>query len=211
MAVSSGIWILVVGASPLISLPPKVMEVLGAIASTWSAVDVADPATLLEHLSALPDHKVEKIVGPAFIGYGSSETLDLRDAARARSLAGPDQSAVSDLRAACPREEWEHGGSEPDGAVPLFGAHDASGSLSALAGYKTWNGTIAHISIVTHPQLRGRGFGSAAVALAAQHALATGLVPQYRTLRANAPSMRVAARLGFIEYGFSVYVRLRAA
>lgn len=37
------------------------------------------------------------------------------------------------------------------------------------------------------------------------------LLPQYRTLRANSPSMKIAQRLGFDEYGFSVYVRLSTA
>jgi hypothetical protein len=44
--------------------------------------------------------------------------------------------------------------------------------------------------------------------LAARHALSASLIPQYRTLLANEPSMRIAARLGFEAYGFSVYVRL---
>jgi RimJ/RimL family protein N-acetyltransferase len=80
--------------------------------------------------------------------------------------------------------------------------------LLALAGYEVWNDTIAHIAVVTHPLHRGRSLGGAAVALAARHALQARLVPQYRTLRANAPSLGIASRLRFREYGFSVYVRL---
>ena len=49
----------------------------------------------------------------------------------------------------------------------------------------------------------------AAVARAARHAVAAGHMPQYRTLRANLPSMRIAERLGFQAYGFSSYVRLK--
>jgi hypothetical protein len=49
------------------------------------------------------------------------------------------------------------------------------------------------------------------VAHAAEHALGAGLVPQYRTLQSNTPAMAVAKRLGFVEYGFSVYVRLQSA
>ena len=95
--------------------------------------------------------------------------------------------------------------------MPLFGVFDTSRELTALASYEAWNRRIAHISIVTHPRHRGRGSGRAAVALAAQHALAAGLVPQYRTLRANTASMAIANRLGFVEYGFSVYVRMQSA
>jgi GNAT superfamily N-acetyltransferase len=118
-----------------------------------------------------------------------------------------DGAAVSRLQAACSEQEWEHGGSDPAHGR-TFGVFDGGGELEALAGYEIWDETIAHISIVTHPARRGKGSGRAAVARAAEHALEAGLLPQYRTLRANAPSMSLARRLGFSEYGFSVYVRL---
>jgi GNAT superfamily N-acetyltransferase len=205
-----GIWILVAGGAPRISLPPTAIEALAVQASTWSEATVADATILHSQVSRLQSQKVDKIIGPAFIGYGSSITLDLADADHARRLADNDQDAVSALRTACSTEEWEHGGNDSDD-VPLFGARDADGSLSALASYETWGGKIAHISIVTHPERRRLGLGRRAVALAAQDALGAGLVPQYRTLRANTASLRIAQRLGFVEYGFSVYVGLRAA
>jgi len=77
-----------------------------------------------------------------------------------------------------------------------------------MAGYKVWGREIAHISIVCAPRHRGDGLASAAVACAAQHALSAGLVPQYRTLASNGPSMAVAGKIGFEAYGFSVSVRL---
>jgi RimJ/RimL family protein N-acetyltransferase len=114
------------------------------------------------------------------------------------------------LREAC-GAAWDHGGSKIDPGVPLFGVFDGSRELTALASYQVWNERIAHISIVTHPRHQGRGLGRAAVALAAQRALTAGLVPQYRTLQANTASMAIAKRLGFVEYGFSVYVRMQSA
>jgi len=80
----------------------------------------------------------------------------------------------------------------------------------ALAGYECWE-KIAHISIVTAPEGRNRRFGGAAVSLAAKHALAADLVPQYRTLKGNEPSMRLAKRLGFEAYGVSTYVRISSS
>ncbi len=114
--------------------------------------------------------------------------------------------AVDALRAEVSAEEWEHGGSEPEG--PLFGVFDSTGSLEALSGYELWNGDVAHISIISRTGARGLGHGRAAVALATQRALAAGLVPQYRTLYRNLPSMRIAHRLGFIEHGRSLAIRL---
>jgi len=200
-----GIWILVVGAAPLVSLPPGMMAALARRARRWSRSLVAEPAALAAELEGLD---LERIVGPAFIGYGTDSTLKLDLAARGRALTSGDAGAVAELRAACSDEAWAHGGSDPR-IVPTFGCFDEAGQLCALAGYKTWGGTIAHISIVSAPSRRGRGFASAAVACAARHALGAGLLPQYRTLMSNEPSMAVARKLGFASYGFSVFVRLR--
>lgn len=202
-----GIWILVAGGAPLISLPVDTINVLAALAQSWSVSDVGDAALLERLLAPLCPRPVDKVIGPAFIGYGSPESLDLRDAQFARPFDSP--VAFRKLQAACDEEEWEHGGSDPH-PERTFGVVDQANELVALSGYEVWNESIAHISIVTHPLYRGRSLGRAAVALAAQHALAAGLVPQYRTLRRNTPSMSIAKRLGFLEYGFSVYVRLRA-
>lgn len=202
-----GIWILVAGGAPLISLPADTIDVLGGRAQTWSAADVADVATLQEQLTSVCPRTVDRIIGPAFIGYGSADSLELQDARFARPISS--LAAVRRLQAACQPEEWDHGGSEP-GHEQTFGFVNQTNELLALSGYKVWNNSIAHISVASHPLYRGHGHGRAAVALAAQHALAAGLLPQYRTLRQNTPSMSIAKRLGFIEYGFSVYVRLRA-
>lgn len=202
-----GIWILVVGGAPLISLPADTFGVIADRAKAWSASDVANVSFLQQELAPNCPRPIEKIVGPAFIGYGTSDSLDLRDAQFARPFASPQ--AIQRLQAACQKEEWDHGGSEPD-PERTFGVVGQANELVALSGYDVWNDSIAHISIVTHPMHRGRSHGRAAVALAAQHALDAGLLPQYRTLRQNEPSMNIAKRLGFSEYGFSVYVRLRA-
>jgi GNAT superfamily N-acetyltransferase len=134
--------------------------------------------------------------------------LDLAPAVRGRALVPGDAASVARLRDGCTTEEWDHGGSDPETA-PAFGCFDAQGDLLALAGYKTWGEEIAHLSIFSARDHRGRGFGRAAVAWAARHALDAGLLPPYRTLVANGPSMGIATRLGFERYGFSVFVRLR--
>lgn|GEM_PF-1232438 len=175
----------------------------------WSAreSDGNDVAHLERQLISLCTRPVAKIIGPAFIGYGPTGTLDLSDARFARPFSS--HAAFGELQAVCQPEEWDHGGREPH-LDRTFGVVDPANQLLALAGYEAWNDSIAHISIVTDPRQRGRGLGRAAVALAAQHALGAGLLPQYRTLSQNTPSMNIAKRLGFIEYGFSVYVRLQA-
>jgi RimJ/RimL family protein N-acetyltransferase len=71
--------------------------------------------------------------------------------------------------------------------------------LAALAGYQLWGEQIAHIAILTHPAFRGQGHATSAVCTLPEMVFERTLVPQYRTLEANAPSLAVATRLGFVQ------------
>jgi RimJ/RimL family protein N-acetyltransferase len=122
-----------------------------------------------------------------------------------RRLTAQDEKAVDMLRAACAVEEWDAGGSEfrPDAMVGAFRGKE----LAALAGYQHWGERIAHIAIVTHPAFRGQGHATTAVSTLTEMVFERTLVPQYRTLDANAPSLAVARRLGFVRYATSLAVR----
>lgn len=144
-----------------------------------------------------------RVIGPAYIGYAESVRAPF---VNVRPLDAGDVSAAAVLQAACGETEWEHGGSEV-GEVPCSGAFVGDG-LVALAGYEIWGGSIAHISVVTHPAFRGQGHGRDVVAHLAGAAAAEGLILQYRTLDANTASIRIAESLGFARYATSVAVRL---
>ena len=76
----------------------------------------------------------------------------------------------------------------------------------AAAGYLTWPGGVAHLSVLTDPACRGRGLAKLAGSLATADALACGLLPQWR---ARVPaSIRVAASLGFVSCGSQLWIRL---
>lgn len=142
-------------------------------------------------------------IGPAYIGYADEVQAPPHPA---RSLTGADLEAVKSLQAVCNAIEWEHGSSNLE-QCPSFGVF-VKGQLATLAGYAVWGDAIAHISVITHPAFRDQDFGKSAVAHAARSALSAGLIPQYRTLESNLPSMRVADSLGFCRYATSVAVRL---
>ena len=201
-----GIWMFATDGAPCISVPRDVYPSIANAAQRWTTVNERVVPMIRQHIAALTRRRISDVIGPAYVGLGFAEWLQLHDAARARLLADKTHDLVGALRAEVTAEEWEHGGSEAHG--PLFGSFDSAGGLAALSGYEVWNGTIAHISIVSRTAERGRGYGRAAVALATRHALAAGLVPQYRTLFSNAPSMGIARRLGFVEYGRSLAIRL---
>jgi len=152
---------------------------------------------------ALP---ADRVVGPAFIGYADASTFcdGSGDGARVLDGGDGDREAIAGLRAACGPSAWEQGGA--DGADTTVGIF-VDGALATLASYEIWSERIAHIGIITHPAQRGRGLGGAAVAAIARLAIARGLVAQYRTLVANAPSMAIARRLGFQRYAFTLSIR----
>lgn len=144
----------------------------------------------------------EKIIGPAYIGYCTEVVGPIHPA---RTLNPEGKPALQALQQVCNATEWEHGGSSTES--PCSGAF-ADGKLVALAGYEIWGGTIAHISVITHPDYRDRGFARSAVAHLSARALEAGLLPQYRTLETNRASIRISETLGFRPYARSIAVRL---
>lgn len=176
----------------------------------------ADQASRLEPLLAnAPDDKTPErfavalssiscaSIGPAYVGYAA---LISGECASARDLESRDQAALENLKQCCPDVDWDHGGSNL--RQPCSGIF-TDGQLAAVAGYETWGGAIAHIAVVTHPEFRNQGLGRRVVAHVARRAVDAGLLPQYRTLLSNEPSMHVAKSLGFQQYAVSMAVRIR--
>jgi GNAT superfamily N-acetyltransferase len=189
------------GGAPVVSLPVEELESNGAAIEQWRAGVLRHPG-LVEGVFG---QRVAARVGPAYIGYTDRKHFRPVSLGTARWLTDDDEEAVHALRENCAVEEWEHGGSEsrPTEMVGAFKGHE----LAALASYQIWGEQIAHIAIVTHPAFRGQGYATAAVSCLTLKVLERMLVPQYRTLEGNAPSMAVASRLGFIRYGTSMVLR----
>ena len=75
------------------------------------------------------------------------------------------------------------------------------GAPVAAAGYRRWPGGLAHLSVLTNPRFRRHGIAQVVSRAAAEHALAKGLVPQWRAALSNEASLRTGRRLGFVELG----------
>ena len=192
------------GAAPLALLPSAMVGRYGdALAAAMEGGLAADGRwqTVFGGLAG-------EMIGPAEVRYADAATFrPAPDDGTARLLGPDDAAAVASLKDACDPVEWEHGGSGL-GVHPVAGAW-VDGTLVALAGYHLWNRAIAPISIVTHPLHRGRGHGARAVSVLTSEILSRGLVPQYRTLASNTPSLGIAGRLGFVPYATSLAVRFR--
>ncbi|WP_370424354.1 GNAT family N-acetyltransferase (plasmid) [Streptomyces sp. QH1-20] len=80
------------------------------------------------------------------------------------------------------------------------------GQVVAAAGYRAWPRRTAHIGVLTAPEVRGRGLARVTGSAAVAHALAVGLLPQWRAR--HPASRRVAAALGFDELGSQLSIEI---
>jgi GNAT superfamily N-acetyltransferase len=185
-----------------ISVPENLLDMFRARAAGLSLPDTLKE----ERLRAFVALPIERVVGPAFVGYTDRAAFRPAPTKATRFLGQQDTTALAVLGEACSALEWEHGGTQL-GEQPVVGAFGEN-RLVAVAGYELWGGAIAYISVIAHPNYRVRGNGTAVVSRLTAEALNRGLVPQYRTL-ANNSSMAIAERLGFERYATTVAVRLR--
>lgn len=201
----AGCYIIEFGSAPVVSLPANDVETYRDVIARWQP-GVVRTAAIAQ--AAFHD-RIARIIGPAFIGYTDTKLFKKLAGDDARLLTDTDEKAVEILRNACPAEEWDHGGSDfrPSEMVGVIRGQQ----LAAVASCEVWGEHIAHISIIAQPAFRGRGYATTAVSELTRIVLARRLVPQYRTLEANQPSMAIARRLGFVQYATSMAIRFRAA
>jgi GNAT superfamily N-acetyltransferase len=183
-----------------VSVPRTLLDRFRRSVERWSPAEIMQE----DRVRSLVDCPVEQVVGPAFVGYTDGAAFCPALAGSARVLSPQDGPALTALRTACSALQWEHGGSQL-GDQPVVGV-DADRQLVAVAGYQLWSRVIAPIAVITHPDYRGRGYGKVVVSGLTQEVIRRGLVPQYRTLEANTPSMAIAQALGFHRYATTVAV-----
>ncbi|MFH8345476.1 GNAT family N-acetyltransferase [Streptomyces sp. NPDC018045] len=216
------------GPSAIVTAPDPATA--HALRTALSAVP-ADALTCPDAIRAvLP---VAAVMGPAGLAYVTEDAWCPRpDGGGVQRLsAGP--AAVTALLEAAGRTDAEESGLAeitspafavcPQGAGPVSaGAVDAGAVgagavgagavgadepvLTAAAGYRHWPRGTAHLCVLTAPDRRGEGLARRVASAAVAHALAAGLLPQWR---ARLPaSRRVARALGFQEVGSQLSVRL---
>jgi GNAT superfamily N-acetyltransferase len=149
---------------------------------------------------------VDRVVGPAWLGYADHGDFRPAGPMGTRRLTDQDLPALGRLAAACGPTAWAHSGIDP-ARRPVYGCY-ADRTLVAAGMLEPWGDRLLHVGIVTHPAHRGRGYGTAVVSAMTADGLADGRVVQYRTLQANLPSVAVARKLGFQPFARTLAVRL---
>ncbi|GAA3871624.1 GNAT family N-acetyltransferase [Streptomyces sedi] len=195
----------VLGGAALVTAPSEptaelVRATLGALpAEARQVVSFGSP----RGRGALP---VVEVLGPAALAYVSAEWFRSGVAGEAVPVERlPARHAeLARLAELAGREEVGEAGLEGI-TSPAFVVRDG-GRVVAAAGYEGWTGGVAHVCVLTGARWRGRGLARATASAAVAHALAAGLLPQWR---ARVPaSRRVAAALGFRELGTQISLLL---
>jgi GNAT superfamily N-acetyltransferase len=195
-------WVGVValGGSAIVTAPSESAAVIVRGALGRLPVEaVVDSALVRE---ALP---VARVLGPAALSYVSPASFRPVEAG---ALTVEQLSAAQpDLRILEQAAGHEDAGEAALDEItsPAFVVREHS-QVVAAAGYQVWPGRTAHISVLTAPEVRGRGLARVTGSAAVAHALAAGLLPQWRA-RPPAP-LRVAAALGFEELGSQLSIEI---
>ncbi len=200
----AGVYALRSGASLVISAPDAVRDAVSAVVDGRAAGEAFDARLLADALGG----RVERLVGPAWIGYADAGDARGGDGGAARLLGDADAGALLSLRDACDPTEWEHGGIDP-AVAPIFGMYQG-GALIAAASWKEHGERIRHVGFVTHPAHRGRGYGRVVAAAITAHGVGPGAIMQWQTLLSNEPSLAVGRALGYQHRFDSLALRLRA-
>ena len=83
------------------------------------------------------------------------------------------------------------------------------GNLVGLSQTNPGTARYADIGVATRKEFRRRGFASAAASIVARRIQERGLVPVWSAGEDNDASLRIAARLGFVEVSRRVYLDMR--
>jgi GNAT superfamily N-acetyltransferase len=194
-------WVGVVslGDAALVTVPtPQDAARMRRLVAAGEPAALTDPTVLA---AAVP---MARRLGPATLAY--------LPATRFRPVGGPRHvrrrsvldPVVTRWLAGIPEGDLDESGIA-EITSPAFVASEA-GQLVAASGYRTWPCGIAHVSVLTAPGARGRGWAQAVASAAVGDAREAGLLPQWRA-RPEA-SRRVARALGFRELGSQLSVLL---
>lgn len=198
----SGAWVFLRGECCVVSAPPGATAALADRISEFAFDELHTEQTLV----ALFGEKIERTIGPTYLGTLAPEDFVPAADPRVRELTALDRKAVDALRQAVAAQEWDDAdvSSERPGTFGFF----QGGSLLAMASCSNWQGGAVGPGVLTHPDHRGRGRGRAVVSATAEHALAAERLIIYQTLLANRGAVAVADALGFRRYASHVAVRL---
>ena len=184
--------------------PQRIADLMPQIPN-WFCVNVA--TELADELAPLLAKKIGKPVrqmGDVYFALNQTPPANLLAQPAVRLLT-PDDLPL--LQAAPP----ELCGSDPEHLLHKSAAAGAiiNNQLVAIAQNYALTEKFGDVGVYTLPEWRGQGLATAAAAKVAQWLQANGRIPVWSCGEQNQASLRVAEKLGFVEYGRRVYIILQ--
>jgi RimJ/RimL family protein N-acetyltransferase len=84
---------------------------------------------------------------------------------------------------------------------------EEAGRIVAASNLTPWRNEPTDVGVLVDPAFTGRGLGTKVAARAAAVAVQTAGICRYRALEPNAPSLRIATKLGFTPYGRNLVLK----
>jgi RimJ/RimL family protein N-acetyltransferase len=103
--------------------------------------------------------------------------------------------------------EWAESGFAGDDIAKAWVVAGEDGRTLGASNLTPFSEVPADVGVITDPAARGRGFATVAAATAALHAVELHGIARWRSLATNAPSRRLAAKLGFEDDCVQLAVR----
>ena len=150
--------------------------------------------------------RISKLIGPAYQGFITQESLRTVTEPEAHLATAADSAALKKLASDCLKEDWEHSSIDFDDER-IFVAKVGQ-AIVAAASVKRQDGIYPSLGFVTHSEHRGKGLGAAVASAAVADALANNKLVLWQTLSTNVSSIKVAERLGAKKFAESYAARL---
>jgi len=197
-----GVYILTFDKSACVFAPEDLLAPIQAATADLDADAVLEHDTWQQILG----DQIHLMFGPVVHHYRDDLT-GMEPDPDARRINPRDADALTALRGSVPWEEWASAGFTAQPAM-LFGIFEDD-RLLAAANLTNGPDASSDVGLVLHPDARGKGYGVRIAGAAARQALLLHGVARFRALASSAPTMAIAARLGFTEYGRNLAVYLK--
>ena len=192
--------------SAVLVVPQALVGTTSEAVGAWPTADVCDA----DFLRSLYGDHVVAVNGPYWLGYATPESFRRADPRGARPLSGAEDAAgLTALRSAVDEHEALDAGFGVAARREL-GIVDADGTLLCAGTLTPFRGKPANVGVLTHPQHRGQGLGTAMVSALTSAAFAEGATAtQFRLNHADVAAQRIARTLGYVEDAVTFEVQLR--
>lgn len=178
------------------------------------------PAEVIDAAAGIPDEEMAQHVTLLTLtrshgghGLGSAalffaDDLPLSQPSEELTVSHGNPDAI-ELEGLCPPDDVnEVHLSELENRYTILHEVDGRRVPVACGAYGEWEGLLAQMGVLVHPEWRRGGLGTVAASIAAHEALAAGLTVQWRAEVSNTGAVALARQLGLSTGGIQTSVHL---